>query len=544
MNQENKVISNRVEQDYYLRVGRAADLKNPKERFLFRLLEIFPGALSWGVLFLAILLSWKRPLWVAIFIIVFVIFWFFRTIYFSLHLWVSYKKMRKSEETDWLKKLNNLPVTKNWNNIYHLIVIPMSKEPLEVVRDSFKSLEMNDYPKDKMIVVLACEERTKEFDQKTAEEIEKEFGSRFFKFLVTWHPDKIAGEIAGKGSNETWAAKKAKKEIIDLLRPVKSRKTGISPKAKLFNEVNISYENIIFSSFDVDTCIFPKYFSCLTYSYLTVEKPTRTSFQPIPLYVNNIWQTPVISRIFSFSATFWHTINQERSERLVTFSSHSMSFKTLLDVGFKQTNIISDDSRIFWQCFLKYNGDYRVQPLYYPVSMDANVANSFLRTLVNIYKQQRRWAYGMGDIPYFLFGFLKNKKISFSKKFSLGSELIEGHVSWATSSILIFLLGWLPLFLGGREFSQTLMSYNLPRIISRIMTISMFGLIISIYLSFLILPPKPPEYGRFKYLIFIFGWLLFPVMMVFFAALPALDAQTHWMLGKYMGFWVTEKVRK
>jgi len=44
MNQENKDISNGVEQDYYLRIGRATDLKNPKERFLFRLFEIFPGA--------------------------------------------------------------------------------------------------------------------------------------------------------------------------------------------------------------------------------------------------------------------------------------------------------------------------------------------------------------------------------------------------------------------------------------------------------------------------------------------------------------------
>jgi hypothetical protein len=72
----------------------------------------------------------------------------------------------------------------------------------------------------------------------------------------------------------------------------------------------------------------------------------------------------------------------------------------------------------------------------------------------------------------------------------------------------------------------------------------MLGLIISIYLSFLLLSPKPPEYGRFKYLVFAFSWLLFPIMMIFFSAFPALDAQTRLMLGKYMGFWVTEKVRK
>jgi len=513
-----------MEQDYYLKIGRATDLKNPKERFLFRLFEIFPGALSWGILFLAIFLSWKQPFWIAVFIIIFVIFWFFRTIYFSLHLWSGYKKMAEHEKINWLEKLSKLPATKNWKNLYHLIVIPMYEESLEIVRDTFKSLENTHYPKDKMIIVLACEEKVRDRVFRTAKEIEKEFSSKFFKFLVTWHPANLPGEIAGKGSNETWAAKKAKEEIIDSMR--------------------IPYENIIFSSFDVDTCVFPKYFSCLTYHYLTSEKPFKTSFQPIPLFVNNIWQAPAISRVFSFSSSFWHAMNQERPEKLVTFSSHSMSFKTLVDVDFKQTDVVSDDSRIFWQCFLKYNGDYRVQPLYYPISMDANVARSFFRTLFNIYRQQRRWAYGVGDIAYFLFGFYKNKKIPFLKKLSLGLELIEGHLSWATASIMIFVLGWLPLTLGGPEFSHTLISYNLPKIISRLMTLAMIGLVSSIYLSFLLLPPKPPEYGRFKYLVFIFGWLLFPIMMIFFTALPALDAQTRWLFGRYMGFWPTEKVRK
>jgi len=510
-----------MEDKSYLRVGRAEDLPILKDRIIYRLLEILPGLMSWLVLILVVLLSRYRPLWISIFIIIFVVFWFFRTFYFSLHLWMGSKKMAEYEEIDWLSKIKSI---NSWQDIYHLIVIPMYEEPLEVVRDNFLNLLKSDYPKDKMIVVLACEEKKRNKTEKTAQKIEQEFKSKFYQFLTTWHPLDLAGEIPGKGSNETWAAKKAKEKIIDPLK--------------------IPLENIIFSSFDVDTCIYPKYFSCLAYHYLTAEKPTRTSFQPVPLFTNNMWQAPTISKIFSFSATFWHTMNQERAEKLVTFSSHSMSFKSLVEIGYKQTNVVSDDSRIFWQCFLFYDGDYSVKPLYYPISMDANVAKSFFRTIVNIYKQQRRWAYGVADIPYFLFGFLKNKKIPLRKKISLGLELIEGHFSWATASIMIFFLGWLPLALGGVEFSQTIMSYSLPKVISRVMTLAMLGLVASIYLSFMLLPPKPPQYGKWRYLVFAFGWLLFPFTMIFFGSFPALDAQTRLMVGRYMGFWATEKFRK
>ena len=431
--------------------------------------------------------------------------------------------MKEKEKIDWLEKLETLPDKKR-RNIYHLIILPAYKEPIEILRGSFLSLVNSDFPKERMIVVLACEERVKEKMKTTADLIDKEFKKYFFKFFITWHPANLPGEIAGKGSNETWAVKEAKELLIDSLK--------------------IPYENIIFSSLDADSCVFPRYFSCLTYHYLVSKKPDRTSFQPTPLFINNIWQAPIFSRIFAFSSTFWHTINQERPEKLITFSSHSMSFKALVDVGFKQKNVVSDDSRIFWQCFLKFNGDYKVEPLFYPISMDANVAKTFLRTVVNVYKQQRRWAYGVGDIPYFLFGFLKNKKIPLSRKISLGFELIEGHWSWAVASIVIFLLGWLPIFLGGSEFSQTILSYNLPIITRDFLTLAMIGLVGSAYFSILLLPPKPPAYGHLKYLVLIIQWFVLPLIMIFFISGPALDAQTRLMFGKDLGFWPTEKIRK
>ena len=518
--------------DYYQKVAFARDLPNKRERFIYRLLEIFPGALTWLTFLLAFLLSWRFPVFTSFFTIAFVLFWFFRTLYFSFHLKYGFDRMIKNEKTDWLKKLETeniknkkLPAN-NWKDIYHLVIFPMYKEPLEIVEESLNGLLKTDYPKDKFIVVLACEERGGDEVRRTSRLIQDEFSQKFFRFLVTFHPSNIPGEIAGKASNETWAVKQAKKKIVDPL--------------------GIPYQDIIYSSFDIDTAVFPKYFSCLTYYYLKASNPCRTSFQPIPLFVNNIYEAPAISRVFSFSSTFWQMMNQERPEKLITFSSHSMSFKTFVEVGFKMTDVVSDDSRIFWQCFLKYNGHYKVQPIYYPVSMDANVAPSFWQTLKNIYKQQRRWAYGVADVPYVLFGFLKNQKISWQKKISFSSEIVTGHWSWSTVSILIFFLGWLPVILGGEKFSQTILSYNLPRITSEILTISMAGLVFSAYFSILLLPPRPyRRLGHFKSVILNFGqWIILPLVMVFFSSFPAIDAQTRLMLGQYMGFWPTPKIRK
>jgi cellulose synthase/poly-beta-1,6-N-acetylglucosamine synthase-like glycosyltransferase len=518
-----------MEDKYYLKIGTAADLKDKGERRFYRFLEMMTGILSIAVLLLSIILSWRIPVFVSFFIILYDIYWLFRTVYFSFYLQSGYSKMRENEKTDWIKKLDELGRPQNgidigsWKEIYHLVILPMYKEPLDLVRMTFSFLAKTDYPKDKMIVVLACEEADKENAKMVAEDIKGAYGNLFFKFLVTCHPKDLPGEVAGHGANDAWASRKAK-EVIDQL--------------------GIPYENIIVSSFDIDACVYPKYFSCLTYSYLTVDKPLRTSYQPIPLYLNNVWDTQPLSRVFSFSSTFWHTMNQERPEKLVTFSSHSMSFAALNGVGFKQVNVVSDDSRIFWQCFFAYNGDYKVQPLYYPISMDANSAETFMRTIKNIYKQQKRWAYGVGEVPYFIFASLKDKNISLRKKIMMGFELVESHVSWAVSSILIFALGWLPLYLGGSEFSQSLVSYNLPKITSAILTVTMSLLVISIWVSMLLLPPKPDNYRNSRYVFMVFEWILIPFVMIFFSSLPALHAQMHWLTGKYMGFWVTPKVRK
>ena len=516
---------------YYTRIGQANDLKNAKERAIYRIFETLPAILAWGTLLGTIFLSYFAPVFAAIFIIAFDTYWFLKTIYLSLHLRSAFNKMRKNMKINWFQQLtdNQQLTTNDWKEIYHLIILPFYKESEKTIKAAINSIYESNYPKDKIMIILAAEERAcqaadSEYDAlKIAQKIQEEFSDKFFKFLITIHPENLPEEIPGKGSNIAWAAKKTKEEIIDLLK--------------------IPYDKIIVSAFDIDTVVYPDYFARLTYVYLNTANPQKYSYQPVPFYTNNIWQASALARVVAFSATFWHTLQQERAERLTTFSSHSMAFQTLVDVNFWQTNMVSEDSRIFWQALLRYNGDYGVIPLYYPIKMDANMTPSFLKTMKNLYKQQRRWSWGCENIPYILFGFLKNKEICFRKKMHYVWIYIEGFWSWATNVLIIFLLGWLPVTIGSEEFKQTLLSYNLPQITHWIMTLATIGIITSAYLTMIILPQKPPEYGRHKYLIMILQWPLLLITMIIFGALPAIESQTRLMFGKKfrLGFWVTPK---
>jgi len=207
-------------------IGRASDLEG-SDRRLYRFFEILPGALAWLTIGLVVLFSWLKPHWIAFFIIAFDFYWIVKTAFLSAHLRVNWKKMKQNLKTDWEEKLNNL----KWEHIWQMVVLPFYKEDYEVVKSTVEALASADYPKDKMIVVLAREERVIG-SKEIAEEIEKEYGSRFYKFLITSHPDGQEGEIRGKGSNETWAGQRVKNYIID--------------------PAGIPYEKIVVSVFDID----------------------------------------------------------------------------------------------------------------------------------------------------------------------------------------------------------------------------------------------------------------------------------------------------
>jgi Glycosyl transferase family group 2 len=507
----------------YFSVAHAYDLSG-KEYVLYRFLEMIPGLVSWGTIVGIVFLSMYAPVAAAYFIIAFDLYWLLKTVYLSLHQKHNWRRLRHNMEVNWHERLAGHP----YEHLYQMVLLPYYQESEDIVDEALRSVQASTYDHSRIIVVLAAEARAGQEAQDIGERMRLKYQSTFPHFIVTVHPDGLPGEIRGKGPNITYAAHEAQKRVLDVHQ--------------------IPYEDVIVSAFDIDTVIGTQYFACLAYHFVTTENPHRASFQPVPLYNNNIWDAPAVSRVAAFSSTFWQMIQQERAEKLTTFSSHAISFKALHEIGFWQKNMISDDSRIFWNLYLAHDGDYRTIPISYPVSMDANLAPTTWKTLVNIYKQHLRWMWGAENIPYMLLGFIKNHKIPFREKVFHTLVQIEGFWSLATSPIIILLLGWLPLILGGDAFRDTVLSYNLPFVTRNLMIISMLGLILAAVTAFSLMPRLPEHMQKRKNLHYVgatLQWLLVPFTIIIFGAIPGLHAQTRLMFGRYMGgFWVTPKHRK
>ena len=482
-----------------------------------RFLECVPALLSWTTILGAIVLSFMAPYVAILLIIVFDVYWLFRIVYFVVYLIAATRLYHSAASTDWAHKLSLIGGTER---IVHLVFLPTYKEGKEILQTTLTSLTTGTLSSRQMMIVLCGEEREGKVFTQIADELKQEFSDQFLAFFVTVHPKNIPGDLPGKGSNLHYAGGEVAKRLAAEWPQIKD-------------------DQIIVSAFDADTIAHRAYFSYLTYLYLTVDQPTRTSYQPVALFNNNIWSSSAPVRISAFGTTFWLLSELARPERLWTFSSHSMPWVMLKDVGFWQRDIVSEDSRIFLQALLHYHGDYRVTPMFLPVSMDTVTGDSYMDSLKALYKQQRRWAWGVEHLPVLIRAFQQDSQISLRTKLTYLFNHLEGMYTWATAPLLIFILGWLPLWVAE---SQTSALVNVaPFTLERLMQLATVGIVACGILSLRLMPPRPKTASRTTWILMIAQWLLMPITFIFLGAFPALDAQTRYAFGRYLGFQVTEK---
>lgn len=483
-----------------------------------RALEILPGFTSWFLILFPIWGSFLAPKFVAYYVIIFAVYWLYRSINLAIFAGIAQNKVRKNSKNDILPKLKK-QFPKNWDSIHHLIIIPTFQEPLSTLENTLTGLSKQSFPRKNIHIMLSFEEREGAEADKKATYLKKKFTKVFGHLWSTKHPD-IPGEIKGKSSNTAWGARKAKQLLVD--------------------QSKIKIENITITSEDADAILHPFYFSFLTYSFLTSEKPYNKSWQAGICFYNNIWQVPAPIRVLAATQSVTQIYILARRDRLINFSTYSVSLKHIEDIGYWDTDVIPEDYRLFFKSYFAKDGDFEVEPIFLPIYADAAQSTGFWSSMRNQYEQIKRWAWGVSDDAYIIRHYILNDNAPFIDKTLRVLKVIEDHFLWPVNWFAITVSAMLPPLLN-QQFSRTIIGKTLPQVSSTLLTMSMISMLSIFIIDAKNRPPRPKK-NLWSYISQPLEFLLIPIVGFFFSALPGMDAHTRLMLGKYMEYRVTEKV--
>lgn len=489
----------------------------------YRLAEIFPGLLVWTTMIGMSILAYFFPVPIAALMIVYVLSWLVRSIRFSYFLLRSYPAFLRSMKTPWQQKIAVDPVlAKRAGEVRHVILAATYKEEFETLDRALALLARSTFPHEQIIFVLATEARDHDHASKVAAQLKKKFGNEFLDFIITEHPAAIEGEIKGKGTNISWAGR----IVRDL-----ALERGYDPT------------KVLVTSVDADHRLHPEYLSALTYTYLNDPNPEKSSYVSVALFFNNVWDVPSSVRFIHFSSTFWMMSTSVWTSRLHNVMTQTQTLAALIKTDFYSPTSIVEDGHQYWRSLFTFGKDYSVKMVLMPVYSDAVMHETFLGTLREQYLQRRRWHYGISDFPYVVTHLWYEKKLRSTRAIIDLLRHWEGHFSLATSSVMLGVVGWIPL--QSKALTATVLGAHFRSLYIGSLRYALLGILVSAIISITLVPPRYPN-KPWTRLYLLWDYLLLPIQIVasivLAASVPSIEAHTRLMLGKYLGsFHVTYK---
>ncbi len=522
----------------------------------YRFFEILPGLLSYGAIILLIVLSFLNTVLASAYLLLIVLTALVRAVGIAYHTIKGNKELKRACAVNWharlmelgdaeasYKKLkdknykeyefsnhkeNLLAIATNPkkypkpDEIINAVIITAYTEPFDVIEPTIKALTKVTYDKKNLLIFFAYEERGGEAIEATVKKLKSLYGDQFMDFVLSKHPKDLPNEVVGKGGNITYAGHRLK-EYCDRNK--------------------IAYDKVIVTTLDCDNRPHPKYFDAVAYEYIVNENRNNMSYQPVSLFINNIWDVPAPMRILATGNSFWNIISSVRPHTLRNFASHSQPLKALVGMNFWSVRTIVEDGHQYWRSYFYFKGNYTVRPILVPIYQDAVLSGTLKKTLKDQFKQLRRWSYGASDIAYVAMNiFTKDRDVPLMPALGRFIRLLDGHVTLACISFLVAFGGWVPLIVNPRA-SMLIAAQQLPDAISKIQQVAMLGIIVTIVISFQIIPKRPARYKWTKSIFMFTQWILMPVTAILYSALAAYVAQTRLMFGRYLDkFDLTEKI--
>lgn len=431
---------------------------------------------------------------------------------------MAHYRIKASEIHDWAKDARSMP---DWEKVKHVLIIPTYKEPVHTLERTLEGLSHQTIGAKQIIPVVALEERAgEEHNEEVMRVLKKSFSKTFDDLIFSVHPRNLPGEVVGKSANAAWASKVLKERF-------KERK-----------DWDMDWMTI--SSVDCDVVLHKSHLAALTFKF--IQSPIRYNliWQGAIVFYNNIEKIPLLMKMFNRVSSVIYMGLLMRPDRLINFSTYSMSLKLMDEVGYWDADVIPEDYRIFFKTYFAKAGQVEVEPIFLPVYADAAESIGYVSTFNNTYQQVKRWAWGASDDAYIMKRYIMDTKAPFIDKTLRVFKVLEDHFLWPVNWFVITLGATLPPLLN-EDFARTIIGKTLPQVASAILTASLVSMVLIIFVDFRARPEGRSQ-SLPKKIWSLLEFVLLPVVGLFFAALPGLEAHTRLMIGKYIEYRVTEKV--
>ncbi|MBJ7600275.1 MAG: hypothetical protein DLM67_10700 [Candidatus Nephthysia bennettiae] len=489
-----------------------------------RLLEAAPGLITWTLLlapaWISLVFASTGALAVAVGVLIFDGYWFIRSFMVITGVWSTYLKMRRDMSIDWLARCRDAPPEGRPDPLtfYHLSVIPTYTEPYHVLEKTVQAIVDSNYP-DELKLVGIITRVTDKPGWANVERLRQQFGDRlggFFHIKDPMEPPLVPGKSAAMN----WGGR-------DMVRRL--------------GELGYDLKRVLLTDLDSDYRVHHEYFGWISYHHARDPLRDFVIWQPVPLFHNNIWEVPTAVRVMSSSTSQWQMFLHSRPHRLVAFSSYTCSLQFVHEVGYWDKDVIPEDSRFYWKSFFTYGERFTMRSVYLPLYGDSPQSRDYASTHLSQYNQIKRWAWGITDVPYVLKRLFKHPEIPLWLRLRRFSNLFLNHLNWIFLPILLMFGSSMPVWVSV-DFSITDLGQNLWTWSSTMLGVTLSTVVALILLEHLMLPPKPARWGPLHRMAIYGQYFTYPVVALMLSVLPALEAHTRLLLGKYLEYRVTEKV--
>ncbi|KAK3693554.1 glycosyl transferase family group 2-domain-containing protein [Podospora appendiculata] len=275
------------------------------------------------------------------------------------------------------------------DRVIHAIIIPNYKEENDTLRETLEILASHPQARNTYDVYLGMEQRESNADTKAAR-LTNEFSKKFRSMDYTIHPGDIPNEVAGKGSNVAWAARKL------------SEKYSIGQR-----------KDVIVTGIDADSHLSANYFALVTNMHLAYPETATTTLYSAPIiFDRNAQNVPAIVRVADI---LWSAAGMSGLYKGSTIAPPTSVYSLPLELVDRvggwdcDSEAIGEDLHMYLKCFFALNGNLTVRTVMSPVSQTNVTGGGQGKGMAGIitdmrarYKQAQRHMWGALDTGYAL----------------------------------------------------------------------------------------------------------------------------------------------